>query len=45
MPVMASRQDLPSAGGKKANTEIAATMQKIGALRKIVSDSLYEEVK
>jgi hypothetical protein len=30
---------------QKSNTEIAATMQKIGALRKIVSDSLYEEVK
>ena len=29
---------------QKSNTEIAATMQKIGALRKIVSDSLYEEV-
>jgi hypothetical protein len=30
---------------QKSNTEIAATMQKIGALRKIVSDSIYEEVK
>jgi hypothetical protein len=30
---------------QKSNPEIAATMQKIGALRKIVSDSLYEEVK
>jgi hypothetical protein len=30
---------------QKSNAEIAATMQKIGALRKIVSDSLYEEVK
>ena len=30
---------------QKSNAEIAATMQRIGALRKIVSDSLYEEVK
>jgi hypothetical protein len=30
---------------QKSNADIAATMQKIGALRKIVSDSLYEEVK
>jgi hypothetical protein len=30
---------------QKSNPEIAATMQRIGPLRKIVSDSLYEEVK
>ena len=30
---------------QKSNAEIAGTMQKIGALRKIVSDSLYDEVK
>jgi len=30
---------------QKSNAEIAATMQKIGTLRKIVSDSIYEEVK
>jgi hypothetical protein len=29
---------------QKSNTEIAATMQRIGALRHIVSDSLYEEL-
>jgi hypothetical protein len=29
---------------QKSNTEIAATMQRIGALRHIVSDSLYEEI-
>jgi len=30
---------------QKSNADIAATMQKIGAMRKIVSDSLYEEVQ
>jgi hypothetical protein len=30
---------------QKSNPEIAATMQRIGPLRKIVSDSLYDEVK
>jgi len=29
---------------QKSNTEVAATMERIGKLRKIVSDSLYEEV-
>jgi ribosomal protein L11 len=29
---------------QKNNAEISATMQRIGALRKIVSDSLYEEL-
>jgi len=28
----------------KSNAEISATMQRIGALRKILSDSLYEEL-
>ena len=30
---------------QKSNADIAATMQRIGGLRKIVSDSLYEELK
>ncbi len=30
---------------QESNTEIAARMQKIGALRKIVSDRLYGELK
>lgn len=29
---------------QKSNAEISATMQRIGALRKILSDSLYEEL-
>lgn len=30
---------------QKSNAAIAATMQRIGALRKIASDSLYAELK
>ncbi|HUI59418.1 MAG TPA: hypothetical protein VLX90_04310 [Steroidobacteraceae bacterium] len=29
---------------QKSNTEIAATMERIGKLRKIVSDSIYDEL-
>ena len=42
MPDLATLAKLDEA--QKSNAEIAATMQRIGGLRKIVSDSLYEEL-
>jgi hypothetical protein len=42
MPDLATLAKVDDA--QKTNAEIAATMQRIGALRKIVSDSLYEEL-
>jgi hypothetical protein len=42
MPDLATLAKVDDA--QKTNAEIVATMQRIGALRKIVSDSLYEEL-
>jgi hypothetical protein len=43
MPDLATLAKVDEA--QKSNAEIAATMQRIGGLRKIVSDSLYDELK
>jgi len=42
MPDLATLAKVDEA--QKTNAEISATMQRIGALRKILSDSLYEEL-